>query len=373
MPVGEIVLLAVAGWAILCVVFNHAWPGPFLENRFFWSLLIAQAIALGAYVVSDLYRRSLPHDIERGWSRMILLAVDVVAVAYLFGRDRRIFLVFLLGQNLGDLSHALIYGPLFGDMWKFGVSSPLVFFSLMVTPVAGSFLTMVVACGLGVLNFVMDYRSLGGMCLLIGCLTFFQVIPRALRWWLAPFGAMIALVGIFWIYQDTQNNVTRATRSDVERSAMVKASFDAIRESPFLGHGSWFSNTNVYEDFMIIRQQEARQAHVGGFAPPGEEDPDLMAFHSQILVALVEGGVFGATFFFVYGGGLFWELYNIIFVERWRYLTPIYTLVLLTALWNYFCSPFSGAHRVYIAMACGLMFLLQADRSAENSDEYSVQ
>src|SRR5580704_13599661 len=62
MPVGELVLMAAAGWAALCVVFNKTWPGPLLRSRFLWSLLIAQLIALGSYIFSDLYRHSFPLD-----------------------------------------------------------------------------------------------------------------------------------------------------------------------------------------------------------------------------------------------------------------------------------------------------------------------
>ena len=33
-------------------------------------------------------------------------------------------------------------------------------------------------------------------------------------------------------------------------------------------------------------------------------------------------------------------------------------LIAVFALFNWFLSPFSGAHRVYIAVACGLLFFL---------------
>ncbi|HZP61150.1 MAG TPA: O-antigen ligase family protein, partial [Opitutaceae bacterium] len=303
MPIGEIFLIAVAGWVVLCAILNHAWPGALLRNRFFWTLLIAQAVALGSYVMSDLYRRSFPRDMARGWSRMILLAIDIIAIAYLFGRSRRNFLFFLFGLNLGDVADALIHGPLFGDMWKFGVGFPLTVLVLFLAPLGGRWITMLGAGGMGVLNFVQDYRSLGGLCLAVGALTFLQTIPRRLRGWAAPFGAAAAIGSVVLVYQYTEANATRATRSDVERSAMMEASFDAIRASPFIGYGSWFSNTDVYDNFMLIRQEAARAAHVGGFARANQDDPDLMSFHSQILVAVVEGGILGGTFFFIYGGG----------------------------------------------------------------------
>ncbi len=131
MPVGELLLMATAGWAVLCVAFNNAWPGRLLQSRFLWSLLIAQLIALGGYIFSDLDRHSFPLDMARGWSRMIFLAIDSVAIAYLFGCARRNFMVFQLGQCLGAIASALILGPLFGDLWKFesAIRLPFWFFS----------------------------------------------------------------------------------------------------------------------------------------------------------------------------------------------------------------------------------------------------
>lgn len=362
MPIGEILLAVIAGWAVLCAILHQAWPGALLRNRFFWILLVAQVIAFGSYVMSDLYRHSFPRDMERGWSRMILLAVDIAATAYLFGRSPRNLLILVFGLNLGDVANALVYGPLFGDMWKFGVGFPLTLLAFFVAAFGGPWITMVAAGAVGVLNFFLDYRSLGGLCLAVAASTFLQIIPRRFRWWVAPFGAAAALGGLIAVYQYTEANATRATRSDVERSAMVQTSFDAIRASPWIGYGSWFSNTDVYDNFMLIRQEAARQAHVGGFANANEDDPNLMAFHSQILVAVVEGGILGGAFFFVYGGGLFWGLYRLTFAEHWRRLAPLYLLLLLDAIWNLFASPFSGAHRVSIAMACGLLLLLREER-----------
>jgi len=360
MPVGELVLVTAAGWAALCVAFNNTWPGRLLQSRFLWSLLTAQLIALGGYVFSDLYRHSLPLDMARGWSRMVFLAIDLVAIAYLFGCARRNFLVFQLGQCLGAVASALILGPLFGDMWKFGVGYPLTFLVFFIAPLAGPFATILAASAMGTVHFLMDYRSLGGLCLLVGVLTFLQIAPRQFRLWLAPVMIVAALGAGLWIYGHTQGNNTRATRSNIERSASVIAAWDAFEQSPLIGHGSWFSNTDVYDNFMVIRHAAAKQAHVGGFADPNK-DPGAVAVHSQILVALAEGGLFGGAFFFVYGAGLVWTLYSMIFVRRWHRLAPFCILVLLSALWDLFCSPFSGAQRVSIAMVSSLILLVQMD------------
>lgn len=363
MPIGEAVLIAVAGWAGLCVVFNRAWPGPLIQRRFFWSLLAAQAVALAAYIASDLYRHSSSHDMARGWGRMIFLAIDVVAVAYLFGCARRNLVLLVLGQNLGDLANALIAGPLFGDMWKFGVGAPVTLLVFLVAPSLGPAAASLAAIGIGITHFTLDYRSYAGLCLLAGILTLLQVFSARVRLWLAPLVVVAAAAAVLWGYSQIQLG-GRATRSDIERTAMVTAAIEAVETSPLVGHGSWFSNSDVYENFMIIRHEAAKEQHVGGFAHPNQT-PDAMALHSQILVALAEGGLFGGAFFFVFGGGLIWAFRYTLFIQPWHRFAPLHLLLLLSALWSLLFSPFSGAQRVSIAMACGLILLLQTDAVAQ--------
>src|SRR5581483_9336653 len=136
----------------------------------------------------------------------------------------------------------------------------------------------------------LDYRSFGALCIVTGVLGVLQRARPAFRLWLAPIGILAAVLACLWVYERTQTR-QRTTRSDIERSAMVTAALQAVQESPLIGHGSWFSNSDVYDNFMRVRFAMAREAHVGGFADPNKR-PDSMALHSQLLVALAEGGLF---------------------------------------------------------------------------------
>lgn len=367
MPLGELVLIAAAGWAVLCVIVNRSWPGPLLGKPFLWTLLAAQTLALGAYIASDIYRQSSPHDMARGWGRMVFLAIDVIAVAYLFGCARRNLVFLVLGLNLGDVANALIAGPLFGDMWKFGVGAPLTFALFVIAPAAGPLVAALAAGAIGIAHFALDYRSYGALCLLAGAMTLLQIASPRFRLWLAPLAAAVALGGIALVYSHLQSG-GRATRSDIERTAMVTAALEAVQASPLIGHGSWFSNTDVYANFMEIRHEAAKQHRVGGFAHPHRR-PDAMVLHSQLLVALAEGGLIGGAFFFVFGGGLLRALTRTLISQPWHRFAPLHTLLLLSALWSLLFSPFSGAHRVSIAMACGLILLLPTDAPAGPSTE----
>ncbi len=369
MPVGECVLMLVAGWLALCILLNRTWPNDGLREPYFWMLLAAQGLAIAAYVVSDFYRDSAQRDMLRGWARMGFLGIDVVVVAFLVGCHPRNFVWMLVGSGLGDAVSALAFGALFGDIWKFGLALPLTNLALLAAPVLGPLAAVGGAMTMGLVNFGMDFRSLGGLCVLVAAVTALQMVPRALRIWVAPLGAAIAISGVFFVYQQTQDGAEkRATRSDIGRTAMVQAAIEAFQESPLIGHGSWFSNSDVYDNFFLIQIESARIAGVGGFAEANSE-PGSVSLHSQILVALAEGGIFGAAFFLVYATGLGWGLWFIVFRRPWDRLAPLYTMSLLLAAWHLFLSPFSGAHRVYIAMATGLVLILVAESRASRRGE----
>ena len=367
MPLGELVLLVVAAWAALCTMVHHTLPGPLFRHRYFSVLLVCQAGALLAYVASDFYRHSDPRDMARGWARMILLGIDVVAVAYLLGRSRAVFYWFLGGILAGDMLNALLFGAMFGDVWKFGYGIPATFAALAVASFAGPWIVLLTAAGFGALHFALDFRSVGALCIGLAAATGLQLLPPRGRLWALPAGALVALgiaAVLFSGVRSGDEMEHRASRSDVDRSAMIQAATEAFLASPLIGHGSWFSRSDVYTNFMQIRDDLAKEAGVGGFAGPNEE-PEAVALHSQILVTLAEGGFFGASFFFVYGAGLVWALWDQVMVQTWGRAAPVRVFLLLLASWHLVMSPFSGAHRVYIALAAGLVLLVRAERQPE--------
>src|SRR5262245_40698572 len=83
LPLGELVLFATAAWGLLCIGINHALPGRLFHSRYLRTLLVCQAVALVGYVIADFYWHSAPRDMVRGWSRMIFVVIDVLAITYL--------------------------------------------------------------------------------------------------------------------------------------------------------------------------------------------------------------------------------------------------------------------------------------------------
>lgn len=363
MPVGELVLILVAGWALLVLALNQAWPGPLAHNPLFFALMLCQGVALAAYVVSDLYRGSTPHDMARGWGRMVFLAIDLLAIVYLLGCSAQNFSRLFLGIQAGAAAAAFIHGALFGDIWKFGIGIPLTVVVLMLASRGGLVAAGLAAGVMGLVHFVMDFRSLGMICLLVAVFTGVQLFPRTWRSWVVPVGLAAGLAAVSVVYQFTQadREERRSSRSNIDRSAMVLAATEAFKESPFIGHGSWFNRSDVIDNYLLIRDAAAKEADIGGFAGPNEE-VEGVALHSQMLVALAEGGLFGAAFFIVFTLGLVWGLREQVIVQEWRSAAPLRVFVLCLAFFNVFLSPFSGAHRVGIALAAGLLVLLHQER-----------
>jgi len=365
MPVGEVVLLLAVGWAVLVFSVSHDWPGRLWSDPIFLMLMIGQAVALAAYVVSDLYRGSEMHDLVRGWARMIFLAADLAAVAYLLGCNARNFLALLLGIQAGELLKVFSGGALFGDYWKFGYAIPVAVVVILLAGRGGRIAATLAGLGLGLINFILDFRSLGMICLIVAALTAVQIFPRSWRIWIAPLGLACGLVIGITVYAHTRSDREgdRTHRSNVERTAMMVAAVEAVEESPLLGHGSWFSRTKVIDNFMILREEGARLAGVGGFAG-ANEDEEPVALHSQLLVTLAEGGLFGAAFFIPYILCLAWAAGHLVVGHDWTRDMPLRLFVICLAIFNAFMSPFSGAHRVHIALAAALIILIREERDS---------
>jgi hypothetical protein len=361
MPVDELLLGAVLVQMVLWIAFLRRLPGPIVSPRLLAVFLAAQVLALASYIIADLYRESASGDMVRGWSRMVFLGINILGFAQLFGVSRRCFVALQVGLIFSFVG-SLASGPLFGDYWKFAFAYPVTTAVLLVAPRWLGFLGSIVACfALAALQAVMDFRSLGGICAVIGVLLILRFLPASWRRVILLTGAVAGLVlSPIAAQHALSGSGERGTRSNVERSAMLQAAWEGFTRSPIIGQGSWFSRSTVMDDFLLIRMVNAQEAGVGGF---DDTDFEGVAIHSQLLVALAEGGLFGAVFFLVYGALILWGLWFCLVGARWTWLIPVQLFILLVAFWNLLMSPFSGPHRVEIALAVGLILLLWRERN----------
>jgi hypothetical protein len=113
------------------------------------------------------------------------------------------------------------------------------------------------------------------------------------------------------------------------------------------------------EDFFAIRYENSWLDGIGSYDE--DEAVSIIALHSQILVALAEGGVLGGCFFIFYGVMILWALWYCVFVQPWHYCSALVVYFLLLKIWDLCMSPFSGAHRVMIGAGVGLILVLWRD------------
>jgi hypothetical protein len=361
MPISEFLLLGVLFHATLCIAVTRMLPAPVPAPRVLLFFCACQLVAFGSYIVSDLWWMSAPIDFLRGWSRMAFLLIDVVAFALLFGATGRCFVVFEVGRIFGA-TKLLFVGPLFGDYWKFGFGPLVTVVALLVVPRFLGFWATFLACiGLGVLNSALGSRSHGAVCLLVGLLIFAHKLPRVLRKGLFIAATLLVIVTLPWTMDRMLGKTEgRANRSNVERSAMLQCAWEGFLGSPLIGNGSWFSRSQVWDNFLLIRSERERE--VGGGLGFDARNFENVAIHSQILTTLGEGGLFGGTFFAALAAFSFWALWYCLTTAEWSWLMPIRLNVLIGTFWGIYMSPFSGAIRVNIAMGAALILLLWDER-----------
>ena len=363
MPVSELLLALVLAHAVVWLALARTTPAPIASPRLFGFVLACQFVGLASYIVSDLWWQSTPDDMIRGWLRMIFLFLDMAAFALLFGGDSRSFVLFQVGTCFSVLP-TLLTGPQFGDYWKFGFAYPVTILVLIAVPRFFGFWASVVGClGLGFLHSLLEFRSLGAGCTLLGLTLVARTIPLRLRKLLFIFCLLLTFVTLPWaldkILTDTSG---RATRSNVERSAMLQAAWEGFLTSPLIGNGSWFSRSSVWDIFLIIRSTKEHEA--GGGLQFDSRNFEGAAIHSQILTALAEGGVFGATFFLFYGALMLWGIWFLLTDAFWNWLIPIRLFILILSFWAFLMSPFSGVARVWISLTLVLILTLLEERNA---------
>ena len=362
-PAGELILGVVTAAGVITFVLNKRTTPSLFTSPWLWAFLAAEFITLAGYGIADFYRASATVDMARGWSRIAFLSIDTLAIAFLFGEDIRNFRLLLIGAALSGIILLQVGGVQFGDAWKFGYAWPVTILAILCASNFGVWSTIGVLLVVAGIHYINDFRSLCGICVLIVAFLVIQAFEKRQRLMVFCAGAVIAVGGFFIVktHSSSMDASERAARSNVERSSMLMVAWQAFAESPLIGQGSWFSNSDVMSKFLDLRSAAAEEAGVHGYS--ADEIDDKVAIHSQLLVSLAEGGILGGIFFLFYGVCVLWAQWYCVFQRQLDRYSAIYSLILIGALWNLLMSPFSGGHRINIAVAIGVLLLLLQERA----------
>lgn len=350
------------------------------------SRISRTVVALGlvwlvGLVVTDLYRGTAFVDYSRGWSRVGFLLLNFAALSLLIDdRWRRVFLV-AWGLAAGTILQFLLnpnalagYFP-----WKFGYGFGLTLAGVLLAangrvyrrpPIAIAILVFV-----GALNVWMDFRSLGGVCLLAAALAALAAYSsRLIRLGRPPIRTAlivttlavcgVAVVGAYSVAAGRGLLGAQAEYRYEHQAGILGipvgrpetiASVRAIRDSPLLGHGSWPKDPKYLSYLVKVLRDH-------GIEPSN----DLLALktiptHSHFLGTWVEAGVLGTIFWIwclVLDASLLPRLYllmdgRIVFVA----------FAGVAFLWDILLSPFSAERRLFVAFYVIVLLLARPNTS----------
>jgi len=344
---GEVLLLV---WLLLFLPASlqriKRWP------RYLKVTAFALVLLLFGYMISDLLARTATDDLLRGWAKVTFMGVDVFGLVVVVSTSHRR----LLALAFGYASAGLVAGvPVlaqgeFSSAWKTSVGYPVsvgIIALLSITPRLPRGLVGLLLFGLGIFHILVDFRSVGVMCVVIGCVTVSTSLPRG-RWPLRGglANALMVILGVLAITYALQRSdgfSKRREAADVWRLAALEVSARAITESPLVGHGSWASSAELLDS---VRSARRDRGSTMGF------DTENFQAHSQILQMWFEGGLLALMFPVTLGCVLTKGLWAV-----WRHLRKGRGQVSLTSFWlviaacNLLFSPFNGYHRIDIALA----------------------
>lgn len=325
-----------------------------ISNRALRWATVLLLLMLGALVFADIYNGSAPDDYLRGWSRVVLLIVDMLAISGLaVGRDSRRFLWYMFGSCVGGVVVPLVTDHSLLANWKFGGGVPctLLIALLICFRLSWVWQAVILTC-VGTFNIYMDFRSLGGICVAAALFCFVRSHRSlGLRAMYFPLIVAIACSGLFtWDllqWSSSSDTDTRRAESNEGRYMSIVIALEAISDSPLVGHGSW-PRSRAYADTLADHSTE--------FALQQDaDDADLIPAHSMILQGWLEAGLLGAVFFSWYIGSLLAAIARLMVRDTMGNFSPFVFTFLILALWDALFSPFAGIHRFDVAIGIALI------------------
>src|SRR5262249_37110112 len=221
-------------------------------------------------------------------------------LSVVIGQDRRNLWWLALGMGVGGMLYLrlVMHTPI--AVWKFGYAEPV----FLVVAALCAFLPGKVAAAalaaLGLNSMWFDFRSFAAICFLLAAYLWVRsarpaqplvVRGRSSRLWIVVALAGVLIAGTLASTGGCAQ--LRRGESNAGREAAIEAGVYAVAHSPVIGYGSWTENRELAE-YYLKRYLELR-----GIRDPNARVDSQFSPHSQVLHAWVEGGVFGAMFFFV--------------------------------------------------------------------------
>src|SRR5260370_36526761 len=243
---------------------------------------------LAPQVLTDIIRESPVEDFARGCSKILLTVTHFAAVALLVRQSQRRFILYGAGLVLGGVLTFFVSPSFYaGDYpWKFGLGTPI---TILVCLIAGMLArrsrvaAVTLSAAIGSINLYLGYRSLGAVCAASAIYSYFQLSPqladkrlRKLQTVLTVAGLAAGVWGIsaiytrgvqsWWFGEEALRKYEMQSSGDAGvllggRNEFLAAG-SAIRDSPFIGHGSWAKDPK-YKAILYDRLAELGYRKMG--------------------------------------------------------------------------------------------------------------
>lgn len=360
--VGELLVGEIALILLGLLVFLFRGSGRQIVPAFLAAVFAAGMMMLVGYALSDLVAGTGPGQYLRGWARVVFTLAFSLSFAIIASHGWRHVWWFIAGMTASNLGSVVLIQQSFGvNDWKFGYAAPIAFVVAMAAGYLPAGLSAMLFGLLGIINIVLDYRSLGGICLVITVMLALQspALRRSAALRLGTLALAIPAVVMLgsWAYlQGDKETMARRAESNVGRSVTMQVAIDAIRDQPLIGFGSWASDKEY-----SARLRRAMTKALAGTDMEGDLGAVILP-HSQILAAWIEGGILGAGFFMFLTWQLASGLKSLAQGRTAGTMVPVALLVLLFGFWDVFASPFAGVHRISIALCVAVLSLIAFDR-----------
>ncbi len=363
--VGEIYVSELVLLLLLLVALPMGLP-KLKGNRIFAAVLVASAMTMFGYILSDMVRGTSEAQYLRGWARNAMVVTSIIVLCALAARDRRTLWWFLLGMAVGSIAFFEIVQRLpmrAPQYWKFNYAMNV---SLLLGCMAAFLPRRVVAILfvlLGVFSVTKDFRIHGAICVLVGALLWAvggTDRRRALTSMLKV-GAVgtIGILAALVLVNLTKDDYTeqRRANSNVGRLLGIQVGLAAIANAPIIGYGSWPTDPELVRiSREVTREHEARTGRSAG-------EEVITNAHSQILNAWLEGGIFGAALFGTVLVLLFWGCFHGLVRRVPDLFTPLIALVLFMQVWNLVMSPLGSAGRSLFAVSVALIVMIACEQA----------
>jgi hypothetical protein len=342
------------------------------SREYLWFYVSTGAWFLGT-LIADAYNGVGAFNRAKGMARVVFFILDFMALAIILNNKTRRMIIFAVSIAGLMAIGSWRFMPATEIVWKFGFAESVAIVALLVSSYYYArrrywvcLLISLVLCGLSLL---FGFRSQLGVVLVsaVFILPLSKQAPNGLSGTrskqdkfrilvllaLAAGAAYLANAVVKYAAEsgffDESTQAKFVTQASGDYGVLfggrpeTLVAIQAIRDSPFVGHGSF-----PYGEKYVELKQDIMYEH--GYTD--SDDPEVIDYpviptHSHLTMAWVEGGIFG---------GICW-IYILILAVRGilrlntlrPHLAPLYCYLLVAFLWDILYSPFGSINRILAA------------------------